>query len=511
MRALAALLGGAGQADGLAVGELLAAEARRFFRASAAVLLGLASPEGRIEVTGVAPPAERRLHLLGLQELPPLADLGDSGASHLWIGGEAATRLCLALGLHKQTGDALVLELPSYDSDRRFLVLLGCPQPSSDELEVALAFAAAAGAGLAQLHLARESSARTARQAALARAAKTLNETLDLNRVLVSICEEAASILHAGAAAVHVGDAEHGLRAKAVYGLPFDAIGSRMRVGEGLAGKVVERDEPMLTNDYQAMPARPELSFLGDVRSGLSVPMRWGGELRGALTVVYKRPFLVTREHLALLEAFADLAAAACSNATAHAGLARAARTDALTGCLNRAAFQRTLTRELERSGRTGTSLSLALIDLDDFKEVNERHGHLAGDEVLTRVGQALRQAVRPYDHVARYGGDEFAILALDADEDAARQVASRALARVVEALADLEPGARTEATAGVAEWRSGEREERLIERADRALLYGKHQGVRGVALGASTLPLFGSAGGNYLDAELQAALSDPK
>ncbi|MFN2616263.1 MAG: diguanylate cyclase domain-containing protein [Thermoleophilaceae bacterium] len=510
MRALAALLDGAGQADGVDVGELLATEAQRFFRVPTAVLLSAEGPDAPLEVTGMFPRREHSLALPGLEKLPPLAELSRSGAPYLWTGGEAASRLCLALGLPTQAG-ALLLELPPSESVRQVLVLLDQPRPSEDELGVARAFASAAGAGLAQLRLARETSARTARQAALARAAKTLNQTLDLNRVLVSICEEATSILQAGGAAVYVGDAEHGLRAKAVYGLPFDAIGSRLRAGEGLAGKVVERDEAMLTNDYQGMAGRPELSFLSDVRSGLSVPMRWDGELRGALTVVYRRPFVVTPEHLSLLAAFADLAAAACSNATAHAGLARAARTDALTGCLNRAAFQRTLGRELERSARTGNSLSLALVDLDDFKQVNERHGHLAGDEVLRRVGQALRQAVRPYDHVARYGGDEFAILALDAGEDDARQVASRAVQQLAGALSDLDPGARTGATAGVAEWRAGERAERLIERADGALLYGKHQGVRGEVLGASALPLFGSGTGGELDAELQAALSEPK
>jgi diguanylate cyclase (GGDEF)-like protein len=257
----------------------------------------------------------------------------------------------------------------------------------------------------------------------------------------------------------------------------------------------------MLTNDYQGLPDRPPFRFLREVRSALCVPMRWGGRLRGALTVIYKRPFLVTSEHLSLLEAFATLAAAACSNATAHSGLARAARTDALTGCLNRAAFQETLSRELERSERTGNSLSLALLDLDDFKDVNERHGHPAGDRVVQLVGEALRKAVRPYDHVARYGGDEFAIVALDATEGEAARVAKRAVLQVRRALAGYEPGALTGATAGVAEWRPGERQERLIERADDALLYGKHKGERGGVQAASLAPA----------PTTQAGLSEPR
>ena len=197
---------------------------------------------------------------------------------------------------------------------------------------------------------------------------------------------------------------------------------------------------------------------------------------------------LVTHEDLALLEAFGDLAAAACRNASAHAGLVLAARTDGLTGCLNHAAMHDALRRELERCRRTGHSLSLSIVDLDDFKRVNESEGHLAGDEVLRRVGHALRQAVRSYDLVARYGGDEFAIVAIDAGEVEAAEVCDRAIEGIARAVARGDRSA-VGATAGVAEWEAGETTTALIARADRALLYGKQQGRRGVAVRSSELP----------------------
>ena len=105
----------------------------------------------------------------------------------------------------------------------------------------------------------------------------------------------------------------------------------------------------------------------------MGVPLRMGGRLSGVLVVAYTKPAIVTTEHLALLEAFGELAAAALRNANAAAGLAHAARTDSLTGCLNHAAFREHLRAELERSQRTKERVSVTMLDLDDFKRVNEQ------------------------------------------------------------------------------------------------------------------------------------------
>lgn len=133
------------------------------------------------------------------------------------------------------------------------------------------------------------------------------------------------------------------------------------------------------------------------------------------------------------------LAAGAFRNAALQSELARTARTDGLTGCVTQTALYAVLEEELQRCARQQLPLSVLLLDLDDFKAVNDTFGHLAGDRVLRAVGQALRTTVRPYDLVARYGGDEFVVLAPGTALPAAGELAERlqtALAGIAPSLA---------------------------------------------------------------------------
>lgn len=108
------------------------------------------------------------------------------------------------------------------------------------------------------------------------------------------------------------------------------------------------------------------------------------------------------------------------------------ARTDPLTGLANRRVFDATLAAEVQRSARAGLPLSLLLLDIDHFKDFNDRHGHIAGDACLRQIGQALHRTVsRPADLVARYGGEEFAVILPDTDEHGAWALAQRLLAQV--------------------------------------------------------------------------------
>jgi diguanylate cyclase (GGDEF)-like protein len=484
--------------DPTAVRARIVSEAREFFDVTCAVLLTIPHDGGGVETVALSPDTGRRPAPVALTELPALRELLDRGLPALTLEGEAAAEIGIALGSTARATTVMLLPMHPAGAVQHVLLLADGTSRrfSAEDVEVGGAFAAAVSASLAHLRLDEENAAQIAKQAALARAAKTLNESLDLNHVLMRICQEAASILDGDNAVVYRGNGTKGLTVEATYGLSPAAIGHRVSPGGGLAGEVAALDRPLVTNDHPSPLSGADRGLFGDVRSCVAVPIRWDGELRGVLAVGYERDQVVTGEQQGLLEALGELAGAACRNASRHSGLAREARTDGLTGCINHSAMHDTLRREIQRCERAGGRLSLVLVDLDDFKQVNEEHGHLAGDEVLRRVGHALRQSVRPYDIVARYGGDEFAIVAAGTDEGAATEMARRALAGVsaaLEELGDARPGCG--ASAGVAEWAPGETSTCLIHRADRSLLYAKQHGLTGTVVTDSQLPAdFGPA-----------------
>ena len=185
----------------------------------------------------------------------------------------------------------------------------------------------------------------------------------------------------------------------------------------------------------------------------------------------------VEEEDRSTLEAIADLATVAYHNAEAHDQAQRAARTDGLTGLLNHAAMQVRVREEIARAKRDGTPLSYVIVDLDDFKHVNDVRGHQAGDEVLRQVAEVLQAALRPDDQVARYGGDEFVLLLPGTDEAGARITAER----VRDAIAEELIGA---CSLGVAEWLQEPLDaDALLDNAHRALLVAKRTGKGRVAV----------------------------
>ena len=161
------------------------------------------------------------------------------------------------------------------------------------------------------------------------------------------------------------------------------------------------------------------------------------------------------------------------------AGVVRAnlslARTDALTTLPNRRVFEERLEGELLRSARSRRPFGLAILDLDYFKEINDTYGHPAGDEALREFAATLRSRARQVDFVARFAGDEFAMLILDIDHRAARAIVERVLEAIRQV--NLSVPARLSASAGVALSYPVDTAETLVERADSALYDAKQSG----------------------------------
>jgi diguanylate cyclase (GGDEF)-like protein len=165
------------------------------------------------------------------------------------------------------------------------------------------------------------------------------------------------------------------------------------------------------------------------------------------------------------------------------------AGTDSVAGCLNHRAMRRRLHEEIGRAERSGGRLSCAIVDLDDFKLVNDRYGHQAGDSVLRQVAQALMGEFRAFDRVARYGGDEFVMILPNADLDSAVAAAARALARM--RAVTFPDGTRgMSASMGVAEWQAPMNGDELLEVCDAALLQGKRNGKGNVTGAISRAPV---------------------
>jgi diguanylate cyclase (GGDEF)-like protein len=284
--------------------------------------------------------------------------------------------------------------------------------------------------------------------------------SIDLDEVVNRTLEAAAEVTGADAALLRLDGRGDGQPIVAGHGLASDGAAPIAGPPDGSRARAVHVS-------YSYADKEP-----GQIHHGLGVPLEDGGTIS-----VYSRTpgHTFEREDARKLASLVERAAPALGNAQEFREARQLADLDALTGLHNRRYFHETLARECARAHRYNRKLALIVFDLDDFKDVNDRIGHLGGDGVLAEGAERVRSVVRSADIPCRVGGDEFAVIMPESGIEQAEQL----FGRLQGAISGRPIGAagRLHISAGVAELKPEDDSVTLFERADQALYRAKDAG----------------------------------
>jgi diguanylate cyclase (GGDEF)-like protein len=326
----------------------------------------------------------------------------------------------------------------------------------------------------------RELSASLARAQEENRRTRFLGElsgSIDLDEVLARTLEAARAIDGADAALVSI--QESGDR-PVVATAGLSAEDAKRQV---VSGPPTGHEARAVSIAYQYPPS---LEAEDLVHSGLAVPVPGEAGPTGFIAI-YSRSRSHRFEEAAIreLEELSQRAGPAIENARRFREARQLADLDALTGLHNRRYFHETLAREVARAHRYDRQLALIVLDIDDFKAINDRIGHLAGDGVLAETADRVREAVRSADVACRVGGDEFAVILPESTTDDADQLYHRLRGAI--SSRPVAHAGRLFVSAGIAELVAGDDPTAFFERADEALYRAKELG-KGQVVEASRL-----------------------
>jgi diguanylate cyclase (GGDEF)-like protein len=315
----------------------------------------------------------------------------------------------------------------------------------------------------------------------LERLGVTLRSTHDLEAMLGVILDTAAVTLRARAGALyllHPGARE--LRPEVAVGYE-PPIGAALHLNEGVAGKVAASGRPVLLSGPDGTPV-PRPPVEPSASTAVGVPLLRGDRSMGVLALYGRTlPDPFEEEDLDTLGSFAAQASVAIENVLLHQEAQRLSITDGLTGVWNRRYLALSLAKEIERAQRFRRPLSVLMLDIDRFKDVNDAHGHLRGDEVLVELSRRMLSRIRgEIDTLARFGGEEFVIVLPETPREGARVVANK-LRRAVRGkpfVSDVGPDVKVTVSIGVAVYpEDGDSVEDLIQAADVAVYKAKRRG----------------------------------
>ncbi len=250
--------------------------------------------------------------------------------------------------------------------------------------------------------------------------ARSLNSSFDLDTILRTILEHMERMVEAELwTLLMLDEASQELYYAIAAGQEQEALrGLRVKMGEGVAGWVLEHGETMIVPEAGEDPrVQGENARLSAIRSVIALPLRGRTGTQGVIEILNPRAEM-SDYTIAFLHILADHAAIAIENARDVARIQHLTITDDTTGLFNVRHLYDVLERELKRTRKRRLPVSLAFLDLDRFKLVNDVHGHLIGSELLAHTGRRLQELSRNQDSCFRYGGDEFVILMPETDHE---------------------------------------------------------------------------------------------
>lgn len=311
--------------------------------------------------------------------------------------------------------------------------------------------------------------------------AQAMGRSMSLGETMTLVSSKLSALVPFSSCALFVRKGDEHLRCCFATGLHAELLENvTVKEGDGLSGWVMRHQRPLVNGlPIAEFTAAGIASDETRLQSALVCPLIIGEEVIGTIAVYHADAESYTDDHRRVLDEISAQAAAVVQNALLFEQTQEQAFKDGLTGLANPRALQFQVARELARARRTGTHFSLVLLDLDEFKAINDRHGHLVGDRALQEVGRVLQQSTRPYDTCIRYGGDEFVVLLSAAGRAEAEERRRRFQQAVGEIALEAHDGRliRLGASAGASVFPDdGDSYERLLARADRRMYRDKAQ-----------------------------------
>ncbi len=276
------------------------------------------------------------------------------------------------------------------------------------------------------IELQNEGLQRAQEAETLIQIAENLISSLKLETVMQELCRHTRELLCADSVSVRLPrPTREGFRFAVDFASALKSRPERLDPAiDDLAWRVLHSGRPALIPDAKAHPLFGPQSppWLGALAL---YPLSNDDDTIGVLTAVFDQPRSLSPREQRLMSALANYAAIAVHNAYLYEQVEHQARMDGLTGLYNRHVFNRTLQEACARSRAEGNAVALLLCDMDNLKAINDRYGHTVGDEALIAAANALRERQIPGAILARFGGDEFAVLLSDTSAEEAAQVAS--------------------------------------------------------------------------------------